>query len=243
MEHKTSLAQDEREARIEYERLDGEMSTLNDNQDDIDFFEVKKPGKLGIANGMVENIYKKLLQAQMEIGAIKKESDNPFFHSKYFDINAILAEVKPVLNKHGLVLTQAIRTNGKIERYLGIETTITDSESGVQISSFVEIPNMPDPQKTGSAITYYRRYSLQSFLALEAEDDDGNVASAKPKTLKNEKSFMKDLAPTEKEIITQREKLESAKDLNELKSIWKTIPPLVQDKLAKLKDELKFNLT
>jgi hypothetical protein len=31
----------------------------------------------------------------------------------------------------------------------------------------------------GSAITYYRRYSLQSLLALQAEDDDGNLASKK----------------------------------------------------------------
>ena len=29
----------------------------------------------------------------------------------------------------------------------------------------------------GSAITYYRRYTLQSLLALEAEDDDRNKAS------------------------------------------------------------------
>jgi hypothetical protein len=30
----------------------------------------------------------------------------------------------------------------------------------------------------GSAITYFRRYALQSLFALEAVDDDGNVASA-----------------------------------------------------------------
>jgi hypothetical protein len=32
----------------------------------------------------------------------------------------------------------------------------------------------------GSAITYYRRYTLASLLALEIEDDDGNEASKKP---------------------------------------------------------------
>jgi hypothetical protein len=40
-----------------------------------------------------------------------------------------------------------------------------------------------DPQKMGSMITYYRRYTLQSLLGLQAEDDDGNAASkAKPTT-------------------------------------------------------------
>jgi hypothetical protein len=32
----------------------------------------------------------------------------------------------------------------------------------------------------GSAITYYRRYTLQSLLSLQAEDDDANTASKTP---------------------------------------------------------------
>jgi len=131
----------------------------------------------------------KLLEAQKEIGAIKKDSDNPFFKSKYFDINAILAEVKPKLNDLGLILTQSLETievSGQIKT--GITTSIVDSESEGNINSFVEIPTMPDPQKTGSAVTYFRRYALQSMLALEAEDDDGNVASGK-KVAKEEKEI------------------------------------------------------
>lgn len=119
----------------------------------------------------------KLLKAQQEIGAIKKESNNPFFKSKYFDINAILSEVKPILNKHGLVVLQPLDL---IEGRNGLRTAIVEAESGkviVQGSCF--LPEGLDPQKTGSAITYFRRYALQSLLALEAEDDDGNVASGK----------------------------------------------------------------
>jgi ADP-ribosylglycohydrolase len=29
----------------------------------------------------------------------------------------------------------------------------------------------------GSAITYYRRYTLQSLLSMQAQDDDGQLAS------------------------------------------------------------------
>lgn len=123
-----------------------------------------------------KNIYQKLLEAQKEIGAIKRDSDNPYFNSKYFDINAILAEVKPILNKHGLLLIQGLEmSDGKF----GIRTSIIDPGSKDFISPFCEIPNLQDPQKQGSAITYFRRYALQSLLALEATDDDANLASGK----------------------------------------------------------------
>ena len=36
-----------------------------------------------------------------------------------------------------------------------------------------------DPQKLGSEITYYRRYTLQSLLGLQAEDDDANMTVKK----------------------------------------------------------------
>jgi len=118
----------------------------------------------------------KLLEAQKQIGAIKKDSDNPYFKSKYFDINAILAEVKPKLNALGLVLTQELVTkDGKT----GIETAIFDADGGDAFAAFCEIPQGATPQQTGSSITYFRRYALQSMLALEAEDDDANEVSGK----------------------------------------------------------------
>lgn len=125
-------------------------------------------------------IYTKLLEVQKEIGAIKKDSENPFFKSKYFDINSLLAVVKPVINKHGLVILQGLcHINGK----LALETKIV--EPGAKDSEIAEIqvecpiPEGLDAQKTGSAITYFRRYAIQSLLALEAEDDDGGLASGK----------------------------------------------------------------
>ncbi len=39
------------------------------------------------------------------------------------------------------------------------------------------MPDISEPQKVGSAITYYSRYTLQSLLGLQAEDDDANTAS------------------------------------------------------------------
>ena len=122
-------------------------------------------------------MYEKLLYVQRELGAIQKDSTNPYFKSKYFDINALLAHVKPVLNKHGLVIVQALTNVGGKS---ALDTKIIDAESKNAIASEpVILPECTDAQKFGSAVTYFRRYAIQTLLALEAEDDDANVASNK----------------------------------------------------------------
>ena len=126
------------------------------------------------------SIYKQLLEVQKEVGAISKDSKNPFFKSKYFDINQLIEHVQPVLNKHGLVLTQPI-IDGQVFSF------ISDVENGLEkVSSGLRLPELNDPQKLGSCITYYRRYTLASLLGLQAEDDDGNKAS-KPKPVEKVK--------------------------------------------------------
>ena len=109
---------------------------------------------------------------QTEVGAISKDSKNPFFKSKYFDINSLIAHVQPLLEENGLLLLQPI----KDQRQMSI---IVDVESGDSVDSGIDLPTLTDPQKLGSAITYYRRYTLQSLLGLQAEDDDANLASQK----------------------------------------------------------------
>lgn len=126
------------------------------------------------------SIYKQLLEVQKEVGAISKDSKNPFFKSKYFDINKLIEVVNPVLSKHGLVLLQPIEENKVISR-------LFDAESEKSVESSLELPNLSDPQKIGSAISYYRRYTLSSLLGLQAEDEDGNGLKAKPKPKAPEK--------------------------------------------------------
>lgn len=120
-------------------------------------------------------LYQKLLLIQNELGAIKKEADNPFFKSKYFDINALIEHIKPYLEKHKLVLIQPLSNVGPSG---AIKTILFDTESGESIEEVTPLTHNDDPQKMGSAITYFRRYAIQSLFLLEAEDDDGN--SAKP---------------------------------------------------------------
>lgn len=120
------------------------------------------------------NIYAKILEVKKEIGKISKDSTNPFFKSKYFDINGLLENCEPLLTKNGLVLLQPI-IEGKVV------SKIIDSETAEEVYSELILPTILDPQKIGSAITYYRRYTLQSLLGVQAEDDDANNATAQVK--------------------------------------------------------------
>ena len=118
------------------------------------------------------SIYTKLFEAKKEIGKISKDSKNPFFKSKYFDINSLLEHVEPILQKHNLLLLQPI-TEGKVR------TEIIDVETGEKVTSEMALPQLNDPQKLGSCVSYYRRYTAQSLIGLQATDDDANLASKK----------------------------------------------------------------
>jgi len=133
---------------------------------------------------MENSIYKKLYKVQKEIGAISKDSTNPFYKSKYFDINSLIKQLMPILEKHNLLLLQPISEGSQYSK-------IVDVDNGDSVESSLSLPIDLDAQKIGSAITYYRRYTLQSLLGLQAEDDDGNNASIplKTATLTDEKPF------------------------------------------------------
>src|SRR6478736_1767739 len=99
-----------------------------------------------------------LLEFQKKIAAIKKDGKNPHFKSTYATLPHILSEVKPILSELGLILMQPIK-NGQV---------VTEISNGKEkVESSIDLPNGLTPQQMGSAITYYRRYTLASLLSLE----------------------------------------------------------------------------
>jgi len=142
----------------------------------------------------------KIAKAKKEIGKISKDSTNPFYKSKYFDINQLLKHVETVLQNHNLLILQPITDNS-------VCSQIYDIESGIKIESCISLPQITDPQKLGSAITYYRRYTLQSLLSLQAEDDDANATvkskSQPTKTDDDNKAWLNVYTSKDKKEITK----------------------------------------
>jgi hypothetical protein len=121
---------------------------------------------------MNKSIYSKINEVQANIGKIVKAQSNPFFKSHYFDINQLLEQLMPLILEQGMTLIQPLtHVDGKP----ALKTIIADDEGGIEF--VCPLPENIDPQKMGSTITYFRRYSLQSLFCLQAEDDDGNAAS------------------------------------------------------------------
>ena len=118
------------------------------------------------------NIYSKLFDLQQEIGTISKDASNPFYKSRYFDINSLIKQLQPLLKKHRLLLLQPIEEDMVYSKLICVDGT------GGVISA-LKLPQLTDPQKLGSCITYYRRYTLASLLGLQAVDDDANLGSGK----------------------------------------------------------------
>lgn len=119
-----------------------------------------------------------MLAAQRAIGAADRDAANPFFHSKYATLEAVIAAVKGPLNFNGITAIQAVGVNG--DNAPAVDTVLLH-ESGQWLATTTPIycakPN--DPQAFGSGVTYSKRYALQAMLCLPTEDDDGEKAMAR----------------------------------------------------------------
>jgi hypothetical protein len=133
----------------------------------------------------VKSLAAALLAFQQEAPGLVMDATNPHFRNKYASLDGIMAKVRPVLNKHGLVLTQipSFVMDGSGGVVPALTTRLTHAESGEHIEDkMLLLLDKQNSQGLGSALTYARRYSITAFLALVGdEDDDGQAASTPPK--------------------------------------------------------------
>jgi hypothetical protein len=176
----------------------------------------------------ITNLAAAFVKAQAEMSGAKKSAKNPFFKSNYANLEEVICCVKEPFAVHGLGFMQ-FPISG--EGSAGVETVILH-ESGEWISGdFLLDCVKSDPQGMGSAITYARRYGLQSASGIPSEDDDGNAASAPRKPLMTKENAVA--------------KLSASKTVDELGKAWNSIPiDLKQNKdVEALKNIRKSELT
>lgn len=125
-----------------------------------------------------------LAKAQGMMKGAKKDSDNPFFKSRYADLASCWDAIREPFALNGLSIAQLTEQSPE----LVIVETILMHSSGQWIGSKISMkPVKTDPQGIGSCLTYARRYGLCAITGIAPEDDDGNSASGKTNTTINEK--------------------------------------------------------
>lgn len=126
----------------------------------------------------IKNIAKALSNFQGSLETVKRESENPFFKSKYAELGSLIEAIKTPMKENGLSYVQFPQTiNGEV--WL---TTLLMHETGEWLEGSYSLkPKENTPQGVGSAITYMRRYALGAVLGIATEeDDDGNAATGAP---------------------------------------------------------------
>lgn len=135
----------------------------------------------------IANLAKSLSVVQGKLTYAKKDSANPFFKSRYADLESVWDCCRDLLADNGLSVAQFPGTYSELDKSMSL-TTILLHESGEWISQEMSVPvSKIDAQGAGSAITYMRRYALAAVVGIVQADDDGNAASnpqSKPAVVK-----------------------------------------------------------
>ena len=130
----------------------------------------------------MKNLLAKIYKIQLELKPVIKSENNPFFKSKYFDINGVLGELRPLWNKHGIVVMQPLASR---DGRSGLVTRVCDPDSGEGLEEFLPLPELADPQKFGAAVSYFRRFALVSLFCIEADDDKDGENIVRPAVKSN----------------------------------------------------------
>jgi len=114
-----------------------------------------------------------LAKAQAEMSGATKDSANPYFKSKYADLQSVWSACRKPLTDNGL---SVIQTSQPTKHGLMLVTTLAHS-SGEWIRGYMPIlAKDATAQSQGSGITYARRYALAAICGVYQADDDAEAA-------------------------------------------------------------------
>lgn len=129
----------------------------------------------------MDKILKKMWALSNSMPKLTKDQKVSFGKTRYnyFNIENMIDELKPHLDKLNIAVFQPLSS---VEGRPAIRTMLIDLDSNEVFESTYPMPDFPDSQKQGGAITYFRRYSLLSTLFLATEEDADSQKNFEQKT-------------------------------------------------------------
>jgi len=165
-----------------------------------------------------QNIATALLEFHKTNPHVVEDKRNPHFKNTYASLESVIKAVRTA-SQFGLTFTQEMDFEGDITF---VRTVMMHSSGDTRVSRTKIVSKDPnDPQKQGSAISYAKRYGLQSIYGLSSpsDDDDGEIAN-------------KDGKPPTDPIL---EAIKNAQSIKELNQIYKSNQPLTDTNLRTIK--------
>lgn len=144
------------------------------------------------------NLYQKLLEIQKSVMGLGKDKQATSY--KYVTGDKVLGEIKPLMNKYGLLLKQEIlsienvrqdytvgantdreRIKSEILSKVMMRFTWVDSDSGDKDENLFGANGQNDWDKgIGSGLTYGERYFLLKYFHIATDEDDIDNPDRKP---------------------------------------------------------------
>ena len=109
---------------------------------------------------------------------VKKEGENKFANYIYFQPDAILANLNPLLEEYNLFIKFQLRIHPEKDNFYVGELTIEDVDNAddKQVYYFdiekAEVKGANPAQNSGATLTYGKRYSLMNAFNIADNDDD-----------------------------------------------------------------------
>lgn len=145
---------------------------------------------------------------------------------RYATLGAIVDQTRHLLEKHGL--SYAIKTefpDGQVKAICIVKHAAGHTEQSevvMPLATRTEI--MSAPQQVAATITFAKRYAFVNAFGIMTDADDVDASKIVVEPL---------------DISQYETKLRGAKNEEELKKIWASLPPMAKGQLNVLKEELK----
>ena len=159
----------------------------------------------------IQNVSQNIATALLEFHKTNphafEDKRNPHFKNQYASLESVIKTVRTA-SQFGLTFTQEMDFEGDVTF---VRTVMMHSSGDTRVSRTKIVSKDPnDPQKQGSAISYAKRYGLQSIFGLPSDDDDGEIAN-------------KDGKPPNDPLV---EAIKNAQSIKQLNQIYKSNQPI-----------------
>lgn len=153
---------------------------------------------------------------------VGKSGKNPMFKSQYSTLGDVLTALNGIAD-YGLSFQQFFSDDC-------IVTVVAHVETGEQFTSAIPVrPEKNTPQSYISCVTYLRRASLMTMFGLNADDDDGNLASgsgafpsrSQPKPKRPVAASTPAAGLTSNDVLA--EKLDACKSVRDVNALYTTL--------------------